>query len=193
MCEQQNSGCLLEGLSGNAGTWKLLCGLVSLGHVLDVDTWQGRGTSLLQGKMLLGRHCIHGRQIQCAPVWGRSSCSCKKSAREAHLTRGGKTKERCHSTYRTGFLMAEEQNALASWISKAAPFMTGAWVSKSRISWSLSTAENWSTTILQPYFCCEPWEASSYTAGFCASINKRLEKDNLIFTAIRAGSKIETL
>lgn len=44
----------------------------------------------------------------------------------------------------------------------------------------LSTAvpENLSTTILQPCLCCEPWKTSSYTAGFCASINKRLEKDN---------------
>lgn len=85
----RNSVCvssLLEGLSGNADTWKLLCGLVSVGHVLDVDTWQGLGTSLLQGRMLLGRHCIYGRQIQWAPVWGSSSCLCKKSTREAHLT-----------------------------------------------------------------------------------------------------------
>lgn len=91
-----------------------------------------------------------------------------------------KTKEMCHSTYKMGFLMAEQQNALASWISKAAPFITVVWVSKSRTSWSLSTAvsENWSATILKPCLCCEPWKASSYTAGFCASINKRLEKDN---------------
>lgn len=37
------------------------------------------------------------------PVWGSSSCLCKKSAREAHLTRGGKAKEMCHSTYKIGF------------------------------------------------------------------------------------------
>lgn len=195
MCEQPNWGSLLEALSGNADTWKLLCGLVSVGHALDVDTWQGLGTSLLQGRMLLGRHCIYGTQIQRAPVWGSSSCLCKKSAREAHLTCGGKTKEMCHRTYKMCFLMAEWQNALASWISKAAPFMTVAWLSKRRTSQSLSTAvsENWSTTILQPCLCCKPWKASSCTAGFCASINKRIEKENLIFTAIGAGSKIETL
>lgn len=99
MCEQLNLGCLLEGLSRNADTWKLLCGLVSVGHVLDVDTWQGLGTSLLQGRMFLGRRCTYGRQIQCeaaAPV-------CAKNQREAHLTRGGKAKEMCHSTYKMGF------------------------------------------------------------------------------------------
>lgn len=33
----------------------------------------------------------------------------------------------CHSTYKMCFLMAEQQNALASWICKAAPFVTVAW------------------------------------------------------------------
>lgn len=136
---------------------------------LVFDTWQGLGTSLLQGRMLLGR--LHERLEEPRLLqWEAASPVCeKKSLKEAHWTHGGRTKEIhvCHSTYRLCLLMAEQQNALARWIYVAAPPVTVAWVSKRRTSWGLR--RRCVSELVQTNLSTLPC-----TSGSCVSLNNRI-------------------
>lgn len=80
VCEQLNSDCLDEGLSGRTHTWKLLRDLVSMGHVLSVWYLAEPRNVSPPGQDIAGQTVhLQETRVQSAPVWGGNSCLHKKS------------------------------------------------------------------------------------------------------------------